>query len=459
MTLLASFAILALAQAAADTSRPEPAMVLTAPATAGLQARADWASRTARERGFLTWWVGWAVAGDSTGRTWYYIDRKSHGAGGYDSFVVMGSGNFEFDGAPLAAHVGARPPYEIAMLLRYTQEPGGAPVLDGVHAGSFVFAVHFGGLPLLWLGQAADGESVARLRGEFEVTADAELQRSLVSMVAAHTTSSVVAPVLASWLDNDALLVSTRRTAAHLLGPHADSAGIAVLTRRVRADTSVNLRTTAMRSLARAATPAETVPILTRLAREDSSARIRQSAISALGTIRDPSAFRALVDFVESPGDPAATTTRQQAMRVVSQQARSRGEPVPQEVLDLLMRVARNDTVATVRVAAVDALANLRDPRTISLLAQLARAHSDPGVQQRAVRGLGRSTPPDSALEPLRQIIWEHPRPDVQSAAVRALIQLQTERARDLLVDVAERHPRPEARRAAVQAVVNMHFR
>jgi HEAT repeat protein len=111
-----------------------------------------------------------------------------------------------------------------------------------------------------------------------------------------------------------------------------------------------------------------------------------------------------------------------------------------------------------VRTAAVDALANLRDARVTPILADLAQNSSDPRVQLRATQGLGRAQPPNDAVEPLRRIAWEHTRLEVQSAAVRALVQIGTEEARRVIAAIAEGHTRPETRRAAVQAVIDQRF-
>jgi HEAT repeat protein len=201
------------------------------------------------------------------------------------------------------------------------------------------------------------------------------------------------------------------------------------------------------------------VAFLSAMARDDENARVRQAAISALGTIRDERAFRALVQFVEEPGDSARNATRRQALTAVRGQAQPEGPRAPQEIIDLLVRIARNDTSASVRLSAVESLASLRDSRVVALLVELAQNHSDVRVQQRATLGLARVNPQEAALEPLRRIAWEHPRHEVQTTAVRAMIQVRSENARQLLADIAERHPRPEARRAALQAVIDLRFR
>jgi HEAT repeat protein len=465
MTAAALSLALGLAQAALpqDSAHLAPDLVLSAPADAGLAARAAWADRTARDRQFASWWIGWSIAGDTTGRTWYYIDRNSpvHNSATFSmgAIRITGSGGeLQFAGVNLRPLVGAASPHETVVLLRYTMRDG-RPALERVHVGSYAFPVHFSGGALLWLGGAADEESALALRSAFGATADPVLQRDLVGAVGAHQTSASAAPVLRAWLDNAALLSATRREAADWLGHHRHADAVTALSNAARADTSVTVRTTAARALARAAAPNVATEFLARLAREDGDARVRREAIAALGTIRDERAFRALVEFVEEPGDSLQNATRRQALSVVSGQSQPRGPRQPQEVIDLLVRIARNDADGSVRTSAVDGLANLRDPRVLPILVDIATNHSDVRVQQRATQGLGRTEPASGAIDPLRRLTWEHARPEVQNTAVRALAQLRTEDVRPLLADIAERHPRPEVRRVALQAVLDQRLR
>jgi HEAT repeat protein len=231
------------------------------------------------------------------------------------------------------------------------------------------------------------------------------------------------------------------------------------LTSVARADTSQAVRGAALRSLARAAPAHVAVNELSRLANTDADAAIRRSAVSALGTVRDERAFSALVALVEKPaGDSVQNATRRQAIATIGRQAGPGGQRQPREIIDLLTRIAKNDADSGVRTAAVDALANLRDARVTPILADLAQNSSDPRVQLRATQGLGRAQPPNDAVEPLRRIAWEHTRLEVQSAAVRALVQIGTEEARRVIAAIAEGHTRPETRRAAVQAVIDQRF-
>jgi len=442
--------------------RPAPDPVIPAPLEGRLADRAAWADRTARDRRFAAWWIGWTVTGDTTGQAWYYIDRKSPASANATFSLggvrITGSGGLQFEGVSLRTLVGAASPHESAILLRYELRDGRA-VLERVHAGSYAFPVHFGGGALLWLGRSPDGESVAALRAAFESSLEPVLQRDLVGAVGAHQTASAAAPVLRGWLENTSLASMTRREAADWLGHHAHADAVTALRDAAQADTSVTVRTAAARALARSASPSVAVEFLSRLAREDGDSRVRREAIGALGTIRDERAFRALVAFVEEPGDSARNATRRQALATVSVQSQPSGPRQPQEVLDLLARIARNDQDPGVRAAAVDALANLRDPRVLGVLVDLATNHADVRVQQRATQGLARAEPPTGAIEPLRKLAWEHARPEVQNAAVRALTQLRSENVRPLLADIAERHPRPEARRAALQAVLDQRLR
>jgi len=466
MTSAALAFVMGMAQAAlsaADTGRVAPDVVVTAPADGDLDTRFSWAERTARERRFDAWWIGWTVTGDPTGASWYYIDR--HVPVGIGGGMIMGSirltgsmGNLNFRGVTLGTLTPPQDLHDTAILLRFTTVDG-RTVIERVHAGSHAFPIFFNGGALLWLGRAEDGPSVQRLRMAFNDAVGDAVRRDLVSSVGAHRTAAAAAPALRAWLENDNLTASIRREAADWLAHHPHADATAALTRIARADTSATVRSTAMRGLARVAAPDVAVAELARLARDDDNARARRDAVNALGTIRDQRAFRALVDVIEQPVDSSRSSTRRDAMNSLLRQAASTGAPQPQEIIDLLVRIARNDGDGSVRSAAVDALANLRDPRVTPILVDLARNHADPRVMQRATTGLGRAQPPEDAVRRLRDIAFDHPRNEVQTAAVRALVVVGTEDARRVLADIAERHPRPELRRSALQAVLDRRFR
>ena len=455
MTFAVIFAA-ALTQAVGTAAgNPSPEQVLTSPG-GGLAAGMEWARRTARDQRLESWWVGWTVPGDTTGQVWHFIDRKSpaEGSATFASGGIRFTGSgLNFTGVPLRGLVPPAAAHETAVLLRFISRGNDAELVR-VHTASFAFPVHFGGGTLLWLGSATDAESVTQLRTAFDATPDADLRRDVVGSVGAHRTSSAVAPVLRAWLEDDGMLATIRRESASWLGHHPHADAVSALTRVAQRDTSINVRTTSARALARAAEPRTAVDVLSRLARDDANARVRREAVAALGTIRDDIAFRELVEFVEQPGDSARNSTRGQAISTLAHQAGPTGPRQPQEVIDLLARIARNDNASSVRSAAVETLANLRDPRAMHVLIDIANNHTDTRLQQRATTGIARTQPPSDAEESLRRIAWEHPKPEVQSTAVRALTGLRTENARKLLADIAERHERPEVRRAALQAAL-----
>jgi HEAT repeat protein len=439
---------------------PAPDTVFTAPA-GSLQERWTWAEQTLRSH--ESFWVGWTVPGDPTGAQWHFIDRGVPVRIG--SSVVMGNfrmsgsvGGLSFHGVSLTSVVGPRDLHETAILLRYDRRDG-RTVLTRIHAGSFAFPLFFDGGALAWLGGGNDAGSIGLIRAAWGSAADDRVLRDLVSATAAHRTASAAAPALREWLANAVLPSAVRRTAADALGTHADDGAVDALRTAARSDTSASVRSAAARALARAAEPATAVAELTRIANQDEDRSVRRNAVNAIGAIGDRVAFDALVGIIETPVDTTESTTRRSALATVVAQARRRSVPASQPVLDLLARVARIDSDASVRRQAVSSLVGLRDPRVTPLLIDIARTHADAATRRTAAAGLSSAEPRTDALAALRGLAWEHESVDTQRAAVNALSRMEGDDVRTVLAELAESHPRSDIRRSSLRAVLDLDTR
>ena len=457
--VIQSFVISSPGQAAsAAEARPDTVIVAAA---GDFATRLAWAEQTARTNRYASYWVGWAIGGDPSGSRWFYVDRNrkdDERVRGYGGWSVSGSaGGLSFAGIDLPALTGVRDAHDIAVLVRY-ETSGGRTTPVRVHAGSYAFPLLFDGGALLWLGGATDAENVSRARDAFATATDDEVRAGLVAAVGAARESAVAAPVLRGWLDDARLSSGVRREAASWLGYHPDREGAAALTRVARSDTSLTVRSAALRSLARSAPPATAVDVLIGIGRDDANPRVRREAVQALGAVDDERAFRALVDLVERPADTTQAAVRGEAMQVLARQARQ-GQQVPQATIDLFARVARSDPDTSVELRAVEALIALRDERATPVLISLVDSHPNGRVQARAVQGLARAQPPADVLRALQRIVNEHARPETQRAAVRSLVTVDDPAVRDVLADMAEKHPRAEIRKAALDALVQLHSR
>lgn len=439
-----------------DTLQAAPDAVLASPAP-GLDAGWSWAESAARQ-GSAPYWVGWSIEGDTTGAVWNYYDRfvpldPERRRSGSQMRISGFYGNMSFSGAKPGSVVGSTDPHQIVILLRYEPD-GGRYTLTRMHLGNAALPLRFGRGTLYWLGRASDAASVTRLQSIY--AANTEFRRDFVTAVGTHRDGAAVVPVLASWLeDGDTLTI--RREAASWLGRHPHPAGVQALEQALREDSSTSVRSAAARALARVASPDAAVTALLRAARNDENQSVRRSAVQALAEVPDDRGARALADLIENPPAGTPASVRSDAVAQLGRQARSR--PLPRETIDLLMRISREDSDASVRMQAANSLIQNEDVATVSFLSNMAETHPDSRVQQRAVQALGRAEPQADAAAALRRIIWDGSRVDSQRNATRALAQVGNDDARRLLGEIAEGHPNADVRRVALQTIVNLETR
>jgi len=444
-----------------DSGDAGPDTVLLAPA-GSLADRWAWAERSVRGH-YNEYWIGWTVPGDATGGQWYFVDRGVPVNIGTStiigSFQISGSfGGMSFAGVPLSGLLPARDLHETAILLRY-ETRNGRSTLTRVHAGSFAFPVFFDGGALAWLGGGDDAGSVPLIRGAYADAEDADVQRDLVSAVAAHRDSPAASPVLRAWLADAATPVSVRRTAANGLARHGGRDEVASLTTAMRNDTSSTVRSAAARALAHVADPATAIRELTRLAHDDPDRGVRRNAVTSISLIDDPVAFQALVAMVEAPPDTTPSATRRAALTSAVRTGRRTDGPTSKQVIDLLQRVIANDEDGSVRQQAVNSMITLHDPALTPVLIRIAQTHADGRTRSVAIRGLATAEPRAAALEALRKLAWEHEDPATQRSAVSTLARMEGDDVRAILSELAERHTRADVRRAALRAVLDLDAR
>jgi len=255
-----------------------------------------------------------------------------------------------------------------------------------MHVGNTVFPLRFDSGPLLWLGRAADGESVDRLAALF--TNDSPFRSDLVAAVGLHRDVAATTPLLRGWIERGDS-ANVRRQAAVWLGRRHDPGA---------------------------------VDLLERVARRDDDLGVRRAAIQALGGIRDASAVRALTRLVEEPGDGSNATTRREA--VVAFGRTGRAEPPPRETVELLLRAAREDADGSVRLQAVTSLMT-SGAATPEMLADIANDNPDVRVQQRAVQMLAQIDS-DDARGRLADIAEKHPDAAVRRTALQVIAAIVT---------------------------------
>jgi HEAT repeat protein/beta-lactamase regulating signal transducer with metallopeptidase domain len=498
--------------ASADTTRATPDTVLRHPdAAQPLAQRWDWARAQARQLGKRNYWIGYQITRAEWLEYSVYIDRGTEVLG--ENIRMSGHlyGDFRglsFRGVRLAPLAGTTDSDDIAVLFGFSAptDRGGNPVLTHVHVASMYLPMDFRGRTLLWLGSAADNQSIPLVEGLFPATQSAELREDLVSAVGIHGSSSVVVPILIRWMTGREP-TDVRSQAAEWLGFHPTSAAVAALSRAARSDQAGDVRQEAAEALADNTLPAaldSTIaialtasdPEARREAVEGLGEKSEDRALSTLVTIarndRDDDVQREAVETLgEMPGgrgmnavrDIARTHARPDVRR---EAVEALGEHLPTaEAIAALKPIATSDPESDVRREAIETLGDIaptaetvrflttiaKDDRdedaqreAIETLAEIgelgmpavidiARMHSSSDIRRDALETLAEHLPPAEALELLSQIARRDPDADVQRAAVENLGQLKDDRAYSLLVEFARTHPVSDVRQEAIETL------
>ena len=235
-----------------------------------------------------------------------------------------------------------------------------------------------------------------------------------------------------------------RMEAIETLGDLEDGKGTAALIDLAQTHSDVDARREAVETLGETAPEAKTVELLVKIARTDGSRAVRQEAIETLGEMEDvPEADRALRDLIERHPDP---DMQKEGVESLANSSNSR-------TYAALAEIARTHPQVVVRQEAIDGLAQSEDPRAVDLLKTIALKDADPSLQLAAAEALGEAHPHDAAVKALGVIIWEHPVPEIASAAVEALGELDDPGVVPLLQEVVRRHPSLSVQRQAVKTL------
>ena len=383
-----------------DGAGTAPASVLRYPDPAQpLARRWDWAlERGARMGGGF--WIGYRVQQVASVP---HRSEKHHRERHDERSDEPGAGGFR--GVPLAPVIAdSGDEDDLALLFRFRARGPGRPTLETVRVTSLVLPVDLGRTPLVWLGPADDGASLARLQALFAEAPTADLKEDLVTDVGLHGSSRAVVPLLDGWLRGD-VPSEVRAQAAEWLGHHPDAA--------------------AVRGLAHAA-------------RQDPAARVREQAVKGLRINPFATATDSLLALARAHDDP---DVRREAVEGLDHKSDPR-------VLPALIAIARSDRDEDVQREAVEGLGKMKEPGLRAVI-DIARTHADPDVRSRAVETVAEAASHDVALAVLEGVVRRDPDRHVQRKAVEELGKVGGPRALALVIAFARHHPIAEVRREA----------
>lgn len=393
-----------------DTTKARPSAVLKSEA-GSLDERWQWAEAQARSNRYDRYWIGYMLD-PSTTRTheWVYVDRKTPVRMGES--IMMGGFRTDGDpkemriaGVPLNDILGNQEPQRIVVFMGYEKGQ-----LARVHLASFVFPMHFGEAPLLWLGRANDVESVARVARLDAASRDDDVRKDLTAILGMHADAQAALPVIEKWA-----------------------------TDRSR---SSDLREEAVEELQNFSSP-RVLSILSAIARNDEYADIRAEAVEALGHLTELGTLDTLRHFAHTMDEERLQNEAVEALANL---------PEKESVPALRALIEDRSLTSELRAEALEALAHrTKAPAVLEMLAQYARSSDDEHVQMEAVEAMGEvDANHEAAIRELKEIIESHERTEVRMEAVETLSNFK-ESSRDLAEIALSRHPM-EVRMEAVEA-------
>jgi len=256
--------------AAAESPAPSstPASGLVLPAQGELAGRWRQANATARERGWRQWWVAYAVR-PRAGAAVTATNGPADGEGATTRSAVDLAGDH---GGNVLSLGGAPGPRDAVFYFRFTAG-GEAPVEIKVRSASQ--AAELNGLPVAWLGVAADGESLALL-DRLRASAPDAVRREIGPAASLHGDSRAAVAFIRALLADESS-PEVRAEAAYWLHHQPTAESLALLEATARRDPAPKVREEAVTGIARMNTPASRA-VLTRLANDPSDRAVRREA-------------------------------------------------------------------------------------------------------------------------------------------------------------------------------------
>ena len=213
---------------------------------------------------------------------------------------------------------------------------------------------------LLWLGEAADDQSIGLLKGIFDRQLSTGLKKELVTAIGIHQNSSDVFPFLAGVLKGDQT-ETIRSQAAFWLGQQNRP---------------------------------ESLPVLVGVAENDRSDKVKEQAVFAISQLSSEESIEALINLARKGGES----------RVRGRAAFWLGQKASQKGVATLESIIVDDEEPDVQRQALFALAQIHSAESVDRLIKIAKTHPNLRIRKQAIQCLGQSEDP-KALDALIAIV------------------------------------------------------
>jgi hypothetical protein len=339
-----------------------------------LAARMDWAHKEASRRGFGDgYWTGYSIrrlmgerstigSYDSEARFKPTLRQVIEGQRSVDPAranqgTVQEEACHVLDDLEKEVRPGKKVWKDVAILFRKGKRAAAEEVL----ISNLDTHIDLEGLPLFWLDEAADEESLDWLKIAYRKAEPKKAKEPILAAIGIHQSPSLVIPILASVLESrepDDL----RKSAAFWLGQQNDRKAYDILMQTADKDLSRQVREAAVFALSQLEIE-ESVDGLIGLARTADHEDVRHQAIFWLGQKASAKATATLETLAYESGE---MKIQEQAVFALSQLPGNEG-------VDALIKVVKTHPSAGIRKKAIFWLGETGDPRALEVLVEIVK--------------------------------------------------------------------------------------
>ncbi|MFK7844667.1 MAG: HEAT repeat domain-containing protein [Rhodothermales bacterium] len=345
-----------------------------------LNARLDWAKKTATSGQKSGFWVGYSISKYMESNAWMGKIGGDNWGSRPSIYALVGKAdleaelpedlrknvNFSMEGTFHfnSRHGANKELYlrDIAVLVyypsvkRFTNHQPADIVKSNMSLG-----VDLDNRPLYWLGKSSDGESSRYLQSLFRKSTIEDVRSDLLGAISIHENIKENLDFLANVLKNEPS-AGIRENAAFWVGQMDTPEGLSILEKVLVSDKSIDVREHTVFAISQMSSQAA-LNVLIDLARNGKQRSVKEKAIFWLGQQASENAFEALEEIVMDEED---SDVQEQAVFALSQMPADKSIPK-------LIEIATTHANVNVRKKAIFWLGDSGDPRAVELLIELVQ--------------------------------------------------------------------------------------
>lgn len=314
---------------------------------------------------------------------------------------------------------------DVAFLFRYSSTKKDYSASEKMKFSNLSLVVELDELPLIWLDEANDGESITFLKEIYPKSTTEKNKERIISAVSFHENSKLVIPFLQGKLEGKES-TKIRKKAAFWLGQRDEKIALDVLVKAIKNDPSVKVREQIVFAMSQMDLDAATDKLID-LAQNSKDQAVQEKAVFWLGQKDEEKAFVVLKKIVRSDN---SSRIKEKAVFAIHQMDL-------EEATDELIELAKNSKSRKVREKAIFWLGQKASKKAAQALEDVVQNDSDTRIQEKAVFAISQ-LPSDKSIPKLIEIAKTHPNSKVRKKAIFWLGQSGDERAVDAIVSIVK---------------------